>query len=103
MRASADAGQEPVTLSPEGEFVAIRLPVADAARIDVDEVRLRVDADAADLHGDRSIMQLLQRYVGEADVDRHAVHVQAVQNDAVALGGKRRVGPRAAIAGGGRE
>src|SRR5258708_39843863 len=54
------------------------LPVADAPRIDVDEVRAGIEADAPDLEPLRLVAQVLELDARHADVDRLAVDVQTV-------------------------
>src|SRR5258708_7220840 len=54
------------------------LPVADAPRVDMDEVRAGIEADAADRQRLRLVPQVLELDARHADVDRLAVDVQTM-------------------------
>jgi murein L,D-transpeptidase YcbB/YkuD len=54
-----------------------RSPAADAAGVEVHEIRGRVVADAARTESECGVAQVGQRHAGQADVDRPAVEVQA--------------------------
>src|SRR6188508_1081038 len=58
------------------------LPVAHSSGVDVNEVRRRIEPDAADLERLRRIAQVLEVNAGDADVDGLAFDVQAVRGDA---------------------
>jgi len=61
------------------------LPEADAAGIDVDEVALWVVADAAGLLRQCGAAELREGAARDADVDRLAFEMQAVDGDAFAV------------------
>ena len=69
-------------------------PRADAARIDMNEGRARVIADAAPTERNRSIVQRQGVNSWDADVNRVSLHVLAV------LGHSRRAGTKEFIAPG---
>src|SRR6267378_5951714 len=61
---------------------ASRLPESHAAVVEVHEVGLWVEADAASLQCKRQLPQLPGRNSAQAHVDRAAFHVQTVLGDA---------------------
>ena len=61
------------------------LPAPDAAGVEMDELRLRVEPDAAGAQRERRIAEVGERHVGEADVDRAPLEVKAVRGDAAGL------------------
>ena len=69
-------------------------PRADAARIDVDEIRVRIKADAAPTERNRSTEQRQGVNSWDADVNRVSLHVLAV------LGHSRRAGTKEFVARG---
>ena len=69
------------------------LPPAHAARVHVDEAVWIVTYTAA-LQRERCDAEQAERPAGEANVDRPAVHVQAVRGNSLALGVKHCVGKR---------
>lgn len=75
-----------------------RLPVADGACIDMDKGGMGIIADATQTQGFRAIADLPGRAVCHTDIDRLAVHMQAVARNTFAFGGEERIGLRAAIA-----
>lgn len=70
------------------------LPGPDAAGVDVNEVRARIEPNAATPLRDRRSPQLRERHVRQPDVDRLADKVQAATRDTVA------VTPKSGIRGG---
>src|SRR5262245_51082999 len=50
-------------------------PVADRPRVAVHELRVRVEADAADTQGTDVVEDLLRRHAADAEVDRVSLHV----------------------------
>src|SRR6266511_4611925 len=78
------------------------LPVPDAPRIDVHEIRGWIEPDAADPQPLRLVAQVLELDAGHADVDRLAVHVQAVARPAAVRSAallQHRIGLGSAVAG----
>ena len=75
------------------------LPEADAAGVNVDEVALRVVADAAGLLRQCGAAELREAAARDADVDRFAFEMQAVDRDAFAVRMEHRVGHRRAVSG----
>ncbi len=77
------------------------LPAADPADIDMDEVGTGIIANAAALLRQRRGMNRLQRPSCDANIDRHALHVEALGRNAgmLALSPQHGVGPGGAVAG----
>ena len=71
--------------------------MADSSDVDMDEIRARVESDAARGQAERGVLHLDERAIGHADVDRHALDMQAVRRDAVGHRREHRVGRRRAI------
>ena len=65
----------------------------------MDEVRGRIVADAAPTQIQRRLVQVGQFHTRRADVDGHALHVQAVMRHAAAVPGQAGIGPGRPIAG----
>ena len=74
-------------------------PVADIADVHVDEGRTRgrIIADAAALHLEADIAQLLQRHAGDVEIHRLAEHVLALLRHAPGAAAQHGVGRRRAI------
>lgn len=70
------------------------LPGANASGVDVHEIRRWVETDAATPDVDSGLSQLGERNVGQADVDRLPLHVQAAGCDALGTLPEHRVGLR---------
>src|SRR5512143_2075692 len=64
------------------ENISAAGPVAYSSHVDVHEVRVRVEADTAELERRRGLPQLVERDTGHADVDRLPYHVQRVDRHA---------------------
>ena len=77
---------------------AIETPLADTAGIDVDEIRVRVVANAAAMEGESCFAQLERVDARHAQVDGFGLNVEAVLGDAVSVSAKRFVRRRSAIA-----
>src|SRR5207249_3887617 len=75
------------------------LPVADRPHIDVDEVRLAIDAHTTLPQVDGDPVQAIQWHVLQADIDGHRLQVVAVLGNAVAVGAQHGVGGGRAIGG----
>ena len=67
------------------------LPPAHAARVDMDEATWIITYAAA-LQRERRDADQTERPAGQANVDRAAIHVQAVRSNSLALGMKHCVG-----------
>jgi murein L,D-transpeptidase YcbB/YkuD len=72
----------------------LRLPEPDAASVDVDEVGRGIETDAAASGLERGASQLRERYVGETDVDRLPLQVQASGRDPLGVLTQHLVGLR---------
>src|SRR6185312_8227656 len=74
------------------------LPPPHAAHIHMNEIGTRVIADPAGLHVEGRAMERLEGAIGDADIDRLALHMQAVGRHALALAMQHRIGLGRAIA-----
>src|SRR4051812_27543534 len=74
---------------PHAESISARVllagPAAHRAGVHVDEARVEVDPDAADLLIDGPFVELLRRDARQEEVDRVALRVMRVARDLVAL------------------
>src|SRR5262249_59761543 len=86
-------------LSPRERLESATGPVADAAGVAVDELRVRVEADAAHAQRADVVQHLTGADAADAEVDRVAVRVLAVARDLVALLAQHQVVLRRAVAG----
>jgi hypothetical protein len=74
------------------------LPATNAADVYVDEIGGGVVADSAAVEGESGVAEFSGGDAGNANVDGHGLHVQAVLGDAVAVGSEILVAPRRAVA-----
>ena len=81
LRAAAATGTRASRRAPPR---AGALPAPDPAGIEMHELRLRVEPDAAGAQRRRGIAQIGKRNVGEPDVDRTSVEMKAVRGHATA-------------------
>jgi hypothetical protein len=72
--------------------------LADAADVDVDEVRVRIVAHAATTQGESRLTQLERVDAGHAQVDRFRLNVQAVPGNSGGVSAKRFVRRGSAVA-----
>lgn len=77
----------------------VKAPVFYRAYVEMDEIGMRVIADAALAHFHRLITDGMQAFVAQAYVDCLAVHMQALRIDAARFAAEHRVGVRRAVAG----
>ena len=75
------------------------LPEADAAGVDVDETALRIVTDAAGLLRQGGTAQLREVAAGDANIDRLALDMEAVDRDAFAVGVEHRIGQGRTVSG----
>ena len=75
------------------------LPEADAAGVYVDEAGLRIVADAAGLLRQGGAAQLREAAAGDANIDRLALDMEAVDRDAFAVSVKHRIRQGRAVPG----
>src|SRR5262249_35966573 len=73
-------------------------PRPHAAHVDVNKVRGRIVAHAAQPEAEGGLPQRQQGSVGEPHVDRHGLHVEAHAGDAATLAGEHRVRGGRAVA-----
>jgi len=74
------------------------LPATERPNVDMDEIRLRVRADATCPQGQGCLGQMSDADAGNADVDCLARHMQAMGGHAIGAGGQHGVGLGRAIA-----
>src|SRR5512144_3113452 len=75
------------------------LPTADAAGVDMDELRLRVEADAAGPEREGGIAQVREPDIGQPDVDCAPFEMEAPAGDSAAPLAERLVGRGRTVAG----
>lgn len=79
------------------DCVAPFLPTTWRAYVDVDEIGLRIVADAAPTQAERRHLQIREPAVPQAYVDRLSFHMEAVLGHAIALGREHGIGGGRAI------
>jgi hypothetical protein len=87
-----------VNFRGQGYWNRFSLPVANAADVDVHEIRVSVIADSASMKRYCSVSQSRRGDAGDPDINCHRLHVEAVKGHSVSVCAEVFITPGGAIA-----